>query len=278
MARLFPSMHVTFGFLFLFALAFIVIVPFVYLLVSSLKDLGQFAATSPRAMWLPWPLHPENYFRALSQYQLLVYVRNSIALAAIQTCTQVFTSAVVAYGFARFRFPARDILFVMLLGTLMLPNEVTFIPLYNLFRTLRWTNTFLPLVVPGLFGSAWSIFLIRQLLLNAPREIDEAAWMDGAGTWKTFSRIVVPQAKPAIVVAGLFAFLWSWKDFIGPLIYLNNKDLYTLPIGLMFFESPTEKEWTVQLAAIVLALLPTVVIYVFGQRYFERGINVTDLK
>jgi multiple sugar transport system permease protein len=270
--------HLTLGTIFLSMLAFFIVVPFVYLIISSFKDLGQFAATNLKTMWLPWPLHPQNYVRAITQYNLLTYVRNSILLAVIQTSTSVFISAVVAYGFARFKFPLQGILFLILLGTLMLPNEVTFIPLYNLFRKLRWTNTFLPLIVPGLFGSAWSVFLVRQMMINVPREIDEAAWIDGAGTWRTFRQIVLPQVKPAIVVAALFSFLWSWKDFIGPLIYINDPKLYTLPIGLMFFESPTEKDWTTQLAALALALVPTVLIYVFGQRYLERGINVTDLK
>ncbi len=276
--RMFPSLHVTLGFVFLTFLAILIVIPFFYLLVSSFKDLGQFASTDLKTMWLPWPLHPTNYTRAIMQYELLSYVRNSIVLAVIQTSSSVFTSAIVAYGFARFKFPLKNTLFMVLLSTLMLPNEITFIPLYTLFRDLGWTNTFLPLVVPGFFGSAWNIFFIRQLMLSVPKEIDEAAWIDGAGTWKTYWNIVLPQVKPAIVVTCLFTFLWSWKNFIDPLIYLSNKALYTLPLGLMFFESPTEKEWTVQLAAIALALIPTVVIYIFGQRYFERGISVTDLK
>jgi multiple sugar transport system permease protein len=277
--RAFPSMHVTLGFVFLLIIALVIVTPFVYLVMSSFKDLGQFAQTDLKTQWLPWPMHPENYIKAIQTYEILTYMRNSIILAVIQTVTSVLVSAIVAYGFARFTFPFRDTVFLILLGTMMIPAQITYIPLYILYRDLGWTNSFLPLVVPGLFGSSWSIFFIRQFMFGIPRQMDEAAWIDGAGTFKTFIKIILPQSKPAIVVTCLFAFLYSWKDFLGPLIYLSNKKLWTLPLGLMFFTSAYSwKDYTAQLAAVVMALIPTVVIYIFGQRYFERGIAVTDLK
>ncbi len=278
-ARALPKMHVVVGFLFLLVLAIVIVTPFVYLVMSSFKDLGQFADTDMKTQWLPWPMHPENYIKAIQTYEILTFMRNSIVLAVIQTATSVFTSAVVAYGFARFKFPFRDTIFLVLLGSMMIPSQIIYIPLYILFRNLGWTNTFLPLVVPGLFGSSWSIFFIRQYMFGIPKEMDEAAWIDGAGTLKTFLKIILPQSKPALVVTGLFAFLYSWKDFLAPLIYLSNKKLWTLPLGLMFFTSAYSfKDYTAQLAAVVMALVPTVIIYIFGQRYFERGIAVTDLK
>lgn len=267
-----------FGFLFLGLLSIIILIPFYYLIVSSFKSLGQYNQVDFLTMWFPSPLHPENYVTAVAQYKLLNYMGNSLWLGVVQTSCQVFTSCIVAYGFSRFKFPGRDVLFVILLASMMLPTEVTSIPLYQLFRSIEWTNTFLPLIVPRLFGDAWSIFLLRQMLLNLPKEIDEAAWIDGAGTWKTFLRITLPQVAPAVVVASLFGFLGSWKDLFGPLLYLSNSDFYTLPLGLLFFESPTDRLYTVQLAAVALALIPTVILYLLGNRYFERGINVTDLK
>jgi ABC-type glycerol-3-phosphate transport system permease component len=279
LTRAFPEMHVTIGFFFLLFLAIIIVTPFVYLIVSSLKDLGQFAQTDMKSQWLPWPLHFENYMKAIQQYDILSYLRNSIVLATIQTVTTVFVSAIVAYGFARFKFPGRDTVLMILLGTMMIPSQIIYIPLYTLYRDFGLTGTFIPLILPGFFGSAWNIFFIRQLMLNIPKEMDEAAWIDGSGTFRTFWSIVLPQAKPAIVVTALFTFLYSWKDFLGPLIFLQDKKLWTMPLGLMFFTSAYSwKDYTVQLAAVVMALVPTIVIYIVGQRYFERGIAVTDLK
>ena len=268
----------SFGFLFMGVLSVVILIPFYYLIASSFKSLGQYNQVDFQTMWFPQPLHPENYITAIAQYKFLNYMANSLWLGVVQTSLQVFTSCVVAYGFSRFKFPGRDVLFVVLLASMMLPTEVTQIPLYQLFRTIGWTNSFLPLIIPRIFGDAWSIFLLRQMLLNLPKEIDEAAWIDGAGTWKTFLRITLPQIAPAIVVAALFGFLGSWKDLFGPLLYLSDSSLYTLPLGLLFFESPTDKLYTVQLAAVAIALIPTVIIYLIGNRYFERGINVTDLK
>jgi len=267
-----------FGFAFLAILSIIIVIPFYYLLVSSFKSLGQYSQTEFMTVWFPSPLHPENYQLAVQEHNLSGFMGNSLWLAVVQTSLQVFTSCVVAYGFSRFKFPGRDTLFVVLLASMMLPTEVTQIPLYQMFRELGWTNSFYPLIVPRVFGDAWSIFLLRQMLLSLPKEIDEAAWIDGAGTWKTFLQVTLPQIAPAVIVAGLFGFLGSWKDLFGPLLYLSDAEYYTLPLGLLFFQSPTEKAFTVQLAAVAIALIPTVVLYLLGNRYFERGINVTDLK
>jgi multiple sugar transport system permease protein len=267
-----------FGGGFMAGLAVIICIPFYFVIVSSLKSLGQYASVEFRTMWFPFPLHPENYRKAVEQYKLLNYMWNSIWLGSVQTALTVFSSCVVAYGFARFKFPGRDSIFVILIGAMFLPSVVTFIPLYQLFRAIKWTNGFLPLIVPFVFGGPWNIFLLRQMMLNVPREIDEAAWIDGAGTWRTLISILIPQVKPAIVVVSLFSFLGSWKDLLGPLLYLNDAKYYTLPIGLLFFQAPTEKAYTVQLAAVSMALIPTVLLYVFGNRYLERGINIADLK
>ena len=267
-----------FGLIVMVTLSIIIIVPFYYLLASSLKTLGQYAQTDFMTMWFPSPLHPENYELAWGRYKLPLYMWNSLWLAVVQTSLQVGTSAIVAYGFSRFKFPGRDFLFIILMASMMLPTQVTQIPLYQLFRTIGWTNSFMPLIFPRLFGDAWSIFLLRQMLLTLPKEIDEAAWIDGAGTWKTFTRITLPQIQPALIVACLFGFLGSWKDLFGPLIYLSDSNFFTLPLGLLFFQSPTDNQYTVQLAAVAIALVPTVILYMLGNRYFEKGINVNDLK
>ncbi|MBN1698757.1 MAG: carbohydrate ABC transporter permease [Spirochaetales bacterium] len=267
-----------FGFFFMFVIAVILVIPFIYLAVTSLKDMAQYYSTDFVKVWFPRPLHWENYIEAFTQVDLLRYIFNSIALGGIQTILVVFSSATIAYGFARFKFPGRDILFLIVLGTMMLPAQVTNIPLFLFFRTIKWTNSFLPLIVPCMFGSAWHIFLIRQFMLSIPKEMEEAAMMDGCNSFKTFTKIILPQSMPALIVSGLFQFLYSWKDLLGPLIYLSDNKLYTLPVGLLYFESPTDVKYTVQLAAVVVALLPTVIFFIVGKRYFESGINIAELK
>ncbi|MBN2535056.1 MAG: carbohydrate ABC transporter permease [Spirochaetales bacterium] len=267
-----------YGFSFMLLIAIILIIPFVYLLVTSLKDMAQYFSTDFQDVWFPSPLHWENYVNAFTKVDLIRYIINSLMLGCIQTAFIVFSSATVAYGFSRFKFPGRDILFLIVLGTMILPAQVTNIPLFIFFRAIKWTNSYRPLLIPCLFGSAWHIFLIRQFMLSIPKEMEEAACIDGCNSFKTFIYIILPQSIPALVVSGLFQFLYSWKDLLGPLIYLADNKLYTLPVGLLYFESPTEVQYTVQLAAVVIALIPTVLFFIIGKRYFERGINIAELK
>jgi multiple sugar transport system permease protein len=267
-----------YGFSFMLIIAVILIIPFIYLLVTSLKDMAQYFSTDFKDVWFPSPLHWDNYSNAFTKVDLLRYIFNSLFLGMTQTILIVFSSATIAYGFSRFQFPGRDILFLIVLGTMILPQQVTNIPLFLFFRTIRWTNSYRPLIIPCLFGSAWHIFLIRQFMLSIPREMEEAARIDGCNSFKTFIYIILPQSVPALIVSGLFQFLYSWKDLLGPLIYLADSNLYTLPVGLLYFESPTEVQYTVQLAAVVIALIPTILFFIIGKRYFERGINIAEMK
>jgi multiple sugar transport system permease protein len=266
------------GFIIVFTYCVVIITPFYYVLVSSLKNMGQFYSTDMKEVWFPWPLHFDNYWKALTKIPLLLYTANSTVLAVLRTSLSVLSSAVIAYGFAKFEFKGREFLFVLVLAMMMLPSQVTNIPLFLLFKSIKWTNTFLPLIVPNICGSPWNIFLIRQFMITIPKEMDEAAAMDGCGTFKAFYKIILPQSIPVIIVSFLFTFMWSWKDLWGPLIFINKSIFYTLPLGLMFFESPTDFQYTMQLAAVVIALIPTVVFYIFGQKYLERGINIADIK
>ena len=227
-----------FGFAFLLVMAIIIVIPFLYLFATSLKDMGQYYSTDIRDMWFPTPLHFENYAITFEQVPLLTYIINSLWLGATQTVLSVFTSALVAYGFSRFKYPGRDFLFVILLATMMLPSEVLNIPLLLFYKEIGWTNTFYPLIVPYAFGGAWNIFLIRQMMLNIPKEYDEAAWLDGAGTFRTYWSITLPQVVPALIVTALFTFLWSWKDVLSPLFFIKSKEIYTLPLRLLFYERP----------------------------------------
>jgi multiple sugar transport system permease protein len=268
----------TFGFFVLALYALIVITPFYYLLASSLKNMGQFYSTELREVWFPWPLHFSNYIKALTQVPLLKYMFNSLILAVSQTGISLLSSALVAYGFSRFDFRGKNVLFVIVLATMMLPAQVTNIPLFILYKQIKWLNTFLPLIVPMFFGGAYNIFLMRQFMLAIPKEMDEAAQIDGCNSLSIFFRIILPQSIPVMIVAGVFTFMWSWKDLWGPLIYISNSKYYTLPIGLLFFESPTDFQYTMQLAAVLTALVPTAVFFILGQKYLEKGINISELK
>ncbi|MGQ9779856.1 MAG: carbohydrate ABC transporter permease, partial [Bacillota bacterium] len=256
----------------------LILVPFLWLFVSSLKDMGQYYTTDLKTTWFPWPLHFENYPKALQMVPLHLYLFNSIWLATAQTLLSVFSSALVAYGLSRFDFKGQGFILTVLIASMLLPTQVTQIPLFIFYSKIGFVNSFKPLLIPHLFGGAWNIFLIRQFMVTLPKELDEAAMADGATTLDVFFRVILPQSKPALVVTGLFTFLWSWKDAWGPLIYLNSENLYTLPIGLLYFQSPTQAEITVQLAAIVIALIPTVIFYFLGQGYLERGVAIAELK
>ncbi|NLG83452.1 MAG: carbohydrate ABC transporter permease [Firmicutes bacterium] len=263
---------------FLIAYVALILIPFLWLFVSSLKDMGQYYSTDMKTTWLPWPLHFENYPKALQMVPLHLYLFNSIWLATVQTLLSVFSSALVAYGLSRFDFKGQGLILAILIASMLLPTQVTQIPLFIFYSKIGFVNSFKPLLIPHIFGGAWNIFLIRQFMVTLPRELDEAALADGATTLDVFFRVILPQSKPALVVTGLFTFLWSWKDAWGPLIYLNSENLYTLPIGLLYFQSPTQAEVTVQLAAIVIALIPTVIFYFLGQGYLERGVAIAELK
>jgi multiple sugar transport system permease protein len=188
------------------------------------------------------------------------------------------SSALVAYAFARLRWRGRDILFSVCLATMMLPQQVTMIPIFVLFSKLGWINTFFPLTIPGFFGVPYLIFLLRQFFSGIPTELDEAATMDGASRGRILWSILLPLAKPALTACAIFTFVAHWNNFLGPLLYLRNKDLHTLQLGLMHFERSAGYEWNYLMAASTLIMLPCILIFVIGQRWFVQGIALSGLK
>jgi ABC-type glycerol-3-phosphate transport system permease component len=193
------------------------------------------------------------------------------------------TGLLVAYGFARFRFPFRELLFALCLSTLMLPPEVTIIPLYIIFKNLGWLDTLTPLIVPSfLGGGAFTIFLLRQFILSLPYELDEAATIDGAGKVRILTEIIVPNSKPALATAAVFSFIAHWNEFLGPLIFLNNRKNFTIPLGLYTLRTyagdPGEPKDHLLMAGSVIATLPIVLLFFLAQRYFVQGIVTSGLK
>ncbi|WP_081411880.1 carbohydrate ABC transporter permease [Alicyclobacillus herbarius] len=252
------------------------LIPFAWLIVSAFKTSDEIFVYPP--VWWPEHWRWENFIQALTTLPFGRYALNSILIAMVNVIGNVASCALVAYGFARFRFPGRRILFMVLLATMMVPSQVLLVPQFVLFHELGWTNTFLPLTVPAFFGSAFYVFLLRQFFMTLPPELEEAAKIDGAGSFRTFLTIVLPQVKPALTAVAIFSFQGAWNDFLSPLIYLNDPSKYTLQLGLAQFQGTYHTEWNLIMAATVVVMLPMLVIFFAAQRYFIEGITMTGLK
>ncbi len=260
----------------LFLGAAIYLTPVLWMLSSSLKPDYQIFAMPPQ--WLPRPPRWENYREALTYVPFGRYTLNTLAIAAITIVGNFLSCTIVAYGFARYRAPGRDALFVVVLATMMLPYPVTMVPLYVLFKTLRWINTYLPLTVPAFFGNPFYIFLLRQFFLTIPRELEEAARIDGASLLQTVAYVILPLSLPALATVAIFTFQGTWNDFLGPLIYLHNQALYTVTLGLNFFRATYTVQWAYLMAASLVTMLPVIVVFLSAQRLFIEGITLTGLR
>jgi ABC-type glycerol-3-phosphate transport system permease component len=271
-------------YLVLLAGASLLLVPLVWTISTSLKPLALVFVYPPQ--WIPNPPRWGNYAEVFARVPYGRFFLNTVVITAATLVGTVLSSSLVAYGFARLRFPGRDVLFLALLSTMMLPFTVYMIPQFVLFRTLGWLNTPLPLIVPPFFGGgAFYIFLLRQFFMRVPPEMDEAATIDGCGYLGIYARILVPLSLPAHGVVAIFSFLAAWNDFLAPLLYLNTEDHFTLALGLDFFRGMglstggmLNVEWHLLMAASVMMMLPCIVVFFFAQRYFVQGIVVSGLK
>ncbi len=268
------SKILTYFFLGLWAL--VILLPFAWLVGASLKTIAQYFA-SP-IQWIPNPFVWSNYAEVFTIYNFATYVGNSLFLAVYATVVNTIVSALIAYGFARFRFPGRTPLFILMLSTLMLPPQALTIPLYIVFKNLGWIDTFLPILIPQLFGSAYSIFLYRQFFMGLPRELDEAARVDGCGHLGIWWHVILPQSRPVLIVVAIFTFLYSWQDAWNPLIYLNSDSTRTVPLGLLYFSNGYTTVYPQQMAATVVALIVPVILYAIGQRYIDNGVAIAEVK
>ena len=233
-----------------------------------------------RTLQQTWTFAPlvENFSTAWTQLNFPRLLRNTFLIALLSTFGAVLSSTLVAYGFARFRFRGKNALFIILIATIILPFQVTLLPQYVLFTWLGWTGTWLPLIVPHCFANAYNVFLLRQYFLSIPRELDEAAMIDGAGPFRVLRSVIVPQAIPAIVAVSLFHFFFAWNDFFVPLLYLANKpELQPLSIGIQQYNALYASQPTLIQASAVLALIVPVVIFLLSQRAFMRGVVVTGV-
>ena len=251
--------------------------PLVWLVRSSVMDLGQIFVFPPE--WIPDPWRWQNYPEALTTIPFFLYFRNTLTILIPSVVGTVVTAALAAYGFSRLRWPGRDLVFNLLLTTLMLPYAVTLIPTFLLWARLDLVNTFWPLILPHWFGGGiFSIFLLRQFFRTIPKELDEAALIDGANPLQILWNIIVPLSRPALIVVAIFAALNSWNDFLGPLIYLNDSRNFTLALGLAEFTGLYSSQWHLLMAASTVVILPVIVLFFFAQRYFIEGIALTGSK
>ncbi|MCB0061640.1 MAG: carbohydrate ABC transporter permease [Caldilineaceae bacterium] len=258
--------------------------PFFWTVSTSLKEPVELIAYPPTL--LPETPRWENYTQIWSVGMGISFGRfflNSAIVTGLALIGQIVTAFLVGYGFARFRFPGRNVIFAVCLSTMILPPHVTIIPLFVLFRELRWIDTYLPLIVPSFFGGgAFTIFLIRQFIMTLPRELDEAAIIDGANRLTILFRIILPNAGPVLATVAIFGFIGHWNQFLEPLIFLNSARKYTVPLGLWFLRhqegvAGLPKD-NLLMAASVLATLPIILIFFFAQKYFVRGIAMSGLK
>ncbi|MCX7598706.1 MAG: carbohydrate ABC transporter permease [Armatimonadetes bacterium] len=260
----------------LIALSAVFLLPLVWLLTSSLKTDAQILKFPPE--WIPSPLTFENYPKGLAFIPFWRYLFNTTVICAFTVTGTLLSCSLVAYGLSRIRWRGRDALFYIILSTMMLPFQVTMVPVFVMFARLGWVDTFLPLVVPHFFGSAFYIFLMRQFFLTIPYELSEAARIDGCGEWDIYRRIVLPLSKPVLATVGLFSFLGAWNDYLGPLIYLSDEQKYTLSLGLASFSSQYGSYPGMLMAVTTVITVPIIVLFFFAQRTFIQGISLTGIK
>jgi multiple sugar transport system permease protein len=260
----------------LIALGSFFFLPFYWLVSTSLKSDKEIFAQPP--VWVPAKLLWGNFVRAVQYIPFGMYLGNTLVICVLSVAGAMLSSSLVAYSFSRIRWPGRDPLFFLLLATMMLPAQVTLIPVFSIFRTLHWIDTILPLVVPQWLGTAFFIFMLRQFFMTIPLELSDAARIDGCSEWDIYRRVILPLAKPALATVGLFTFIGAWNDFMGPLIYLNDERRATLSLGLQQFVGQHGAEWSLLMAASTLMTLPIIVIFFFAQRTFIQGITLTGVK
>jgi ABC-type glycerol-3-phosphate transport system permease component len=255
-----------------------VLFPLAWMVSTSLKPPNQVNKFPP--IWIPNPVMWSNYVRALTIFPVpfWVFIRNSLYMSITITIGTVLSNMVVAYAFARLRFRGHNVLFLLVLSTMMLPGQVTMIPLFILFSKLGWVNTYKPLIVPAFFGSAYFVFLLRQFFTTIPRELDDAARIDGCGILGVFFRIILTMSKPALGITAIFAFSWSWNEFLGPLIYLSKMESFPLALALSYLRSTYRVLWSELMVTSFIAMLPPLVLFFIAQRYYIQGIVITGVK
>lgn len=261
-------------FLIIFAMGFIL--PFFFLLSGSFKTSSELFAVPFR--WLPEHITFENYKQVFTKIPFFRYLGNTIIIVVFNIVGALVSNSLIAYGFSRLRWPGRDKVFMVVVATMILPYQVTLIPLYLMFTKMGWIGSFLPLTVPCFFGNAFFIFLMRQFLVGIPKEITESAKIDGAGEFVIFLKLIMPISKPVLATVAIMSFMNSWKDFLGPLVFLGSDKLYTLSLAASMLRSNLNPNWELLLALGVVMVLPVLILFFALQKYFIQGITMSGIK
>lgn len=254
---------------------FIMLGPFLWLISTSLKDFGDVFNYPPEI--IPKNISLENFKRVFTSFSLFRYFFNSIFVTLTRTLGTLITSSLAAYAFARLKFPGREKIFILYLATLMIPFQVVMIPLFAIMKYFAWVDSYQALILPGVFN-ALGVFLLRQFFISLPKSLEESAFIDGASYFTIFIRIILPLAKPGLATLSVLSFLWSWNDFLWPLIIIDSDTMNTITLAISKFQGYYFTEWNLLMAATLIALLPTIIVYICAQNYFVEGIAASGTK
>lgn len=269
-----PLYVAVYGLLILLSVTFLL--PIFWMASTSLKLPAEVFAFPMK--WVPETPHWENYQEAFDKYPLWRFMGNSTYLVVVSTIGQLISVPLIAYGFARFEFPGKKVLFMLMLSTLMIPSQIKYIPMYWMFQKVGLIGTYWPLILPEFFGHPFFIFLMTQYIRSIPKELDEAARLDGANSWMILYKVILPLCKPVLAVIVVFSFLWNWNEFMGPLVFLDNFKDYPISVGLAFFQGRYSVEWHLFMAATLVSIIPVLVVYFFAQRHLIGGLSAAGLK
>ena len=260
----------------------IMLIPFGWAFSSALKSNADIFTYPP--VFIPTNPHWENFINGWTSTigggpDFTTFTRNSAIVTVVAVCGTCLSCTVVAYGFSRFRFPGRSVLFLLMLSTMMIPYAITLIPQYIIFSKIGWVNTFLPLTVPSYFGAPYFIFLLRQFFMGIPYDLDEAARIDGSGNMRILWQILLPEIRPAIIAMAVLTFIGTWQDFLAPLIYLQDSNLFTLEVGLaQFYNSVSgQPRWDLLTAVALVSMIPMVLLFFVSSRYIVRGVTLSGM-
>lgn len=261
----------------LILLSAIVMLPVFWMISTSLKSLQDVLKFPP--IWIPNQFMWSNYPEALTFLPFHIYFRNTVLITFAVLIADVFVNSLIAYAFARLRAPGKEILFILVISTMMVPYQVLMTPLYIIFHRLGWIDTYRPLIIPAFFGSAFLIFMLRQFYRGIPSEMDDSARIDGCSYLGIWLRIIIPLSLPALAAASIFSFTYNWNDFLAPLIYINSPEKMTLAVGLAYFRHRySATPWHLLMAATITTVLPCVILFFTAQRYFIQGVVITGVK
>lgn len=258
------------------AVGFLMMAPFYFMVATSFTTEAEAFSYPPK--WIPPTVTFANYARMATVMPFAQFYLNSTIITLSVLVGQLLVCSMAGYAFARLRFPFRGPAFSLVLGSMMIPHIVNIIPLYVMFKSLNWINTFYPLIVPPIFTGSFGAFLMRQYFMTIPEELEEAARIDGASTLTIFTRIMMPLAKPALAALAIFTFMGTWNDFFNPLLFINSKSKMTITLGIAALRGEYSSEWTVMMAAATASVIPILIVYAIAQKHFIQGITLTGLK